>query len=204
MRNLKKILCLALVLSMVLAGVSGAAYKDYADADEITRNAAAMVAETIAEVAGMTLTVASESGNAPALILEIGSFDTDRSYSFSMDGQTLRLKASDSTTLYFAAEAVLKTWLTPDFGLRTEGVLSLDDRRVSELNGVTTRLDTSIRVLSQNVRNALVLLALSPVGSSAPIFTQMLGEDEGLSSAINSICILISVVINVVLLTVVL
>ena len=57
---------------------------------------------------------------------------------------------------------------------------------------------------SQDIRNALVLLALSPVGSSAPIFTQMLGEDEGLSSAVNSICILISVVINVVLLTVVL
>ena len=125
-----------------------------ADADEITRNAAAMVAETIAEVAGMTLTVASESGNAPALILEIGSFDTDRSYSFSMDGQSLRLKASDSTTLYFAAEAVLEAWLTPDFGLRTEGVLSLADNRVSELNGLTTRQDTSIRVLSQNLRCA--------------------------------------------------
>ncbi|MBR6556808.1 MAG: hypothetical protein IKT60_05180, partial [Clostridia bacterium] len=37
MRNLKKILCLALVLCMVLAVVSGAAYKDYADADEITK-----------------------------------------------------------------------------------------------------------------------------------------------------------------------
>ena len=57
---------------------------------------------------------------------------------------------------------------------------------------------------SQDIRNALVLLALSPVGSSAPIFTQMLGEDEGLASACNSICILISIVINVVLLTVVL
>ena len=57
---------------------------------------------------------------------------------------------------------------------------------------------------SQDIRNALVLLALSPVGSSAPIFTQMLGEDEGLASAVNSICILISVVINVILLTVLL
>lgn len=57
---------------------------------------------------------------------------------------------------------------------------------------------------AQDIRNALVLLALSPVGSSAPIFTQMLGEDEGLASAINSICILISVVLNVVLLAVLL
>lgn len=57
---------------------------------------------------------------------------------------------------------------------------------------------------SQDIRNALVLLGLSPIGSSAPIFTRMLGEDEGLASAVNSICILISVVINVILLTVVL
>ena len=57
---------------------------------------------------------------------------------------------------------------------------------------------------SRDIRNALVLLGLSPIGSSAPIFTQMLGEDEGLASAVNSICILISVVINVVLLTAVL
>lgn len=56
----------------------------------------------------------------------------------------------------------------------------------------------------EDIRNALVLLALSPVGSSAPIFTQMLGEDEGLASAINSICILISVVLNVILLAVLL
>ena len=31
MRNLKKILCLALVLSMVLAVISGAAYTNYTD-----------------------------------------------------------------------------------------------------------------------------------------------------------------------------
>ena len=36
MRNLKKILCLALVLSMVLAVVSGAAYTNYADDAELT------------------------------------------------------------------------------------------------------------------------------------------------------------------------
>lgn len=57
---------------------------------------------------------------------------------------------------------------------------------------------------SLEIRSALVLLAFSPVGSSAPIFTAMLGEDEGLASAVNSICILISIVINVILLTVVL
>lgn len=57
---------------------------------------------------------------------------------------------------------------------------------------------------TQEIRNTLVLLAFSPVGSSAPIFTQLLGEDEGLASAINSICILVSIAIMVVLLPVLL
>ena len=57
---------------------------------------------------------------------------------------------------------------------------------------------------SGEIRSALVFLAFSPVGAAAPIFTRLLGEDEGLASAINSICILISVIINVILLTVLL
>ena len=129
-----------------------------ADADEITRNAAAMMAEAVKEKAGMTLAVVSadeaEAVNAPVLSLGIRSFESERSYAFTAEEQTLRLEASDSTTLYFAAEAVLEAWLTPDFGLRTAGVLSLDERRVAELNGLTTRQDTSIRVLTQNMRSS--------------------------------------------------
>ncbi len=54
------------------------------------------------------------------------------------------------------------------------------------------------------VRQALVLLAFSPIGSAVPPFTAELGGDAGLSSAINSMAILISIVINVILLTVLL
>ncbi len=54
------------------------------------------------------------------------------------------------------------------------------------------------------VRQALVLLAFSPIGSAVPPFTAELGGDVGLSSAINSMAILIGIVINVVLLTVML
>lgn len=57
---------------------------------------------------------------------------------------------------------------------------------------------------SGEIRSTLVFLAFSPVGASAPIFTALLGEDEGLASAINSICILISVIMNVILITVLL
>ena len=57
---------------------------------------------------------------------------------------------------------------------------------------------------SHEIRSALVLLAFSPLGSSIPIFTAQLKEDVGLSSAINSVCILISIVINVILLIVLL
>lgn len=45
------------------------------------------------------------------------------------------------------------------------------------------------------VRQALVILCLSPIPSIAPAFTGELGEDIGLASAINSFAIVIIVLI---------
>ena len=58
--------------------------------------------------------------------------------------------------------------------------------------------------LPLEVRQPLLILAFSPIGSAVPPFTAELKGDVGLSSAINSMAILISVVINVVLLSVIL
>lgn len=55
---------------------------------------------------------------------------------------------------------------------------------------------------SAEVRKAVVLLVFSPVGSAVPAFTEKLREDVGLSSAINSISIICSVVIMVTLLAI--
>ncbi len=44
------------------------------------------------------------------------------------------------------------------------------------------------------VRQALVILAFSPIGSAVPPFTRELGGDVGLSSAVNSIAIICSIV----------
>ena len=54
------------------------------------------------------------------------------------------------------------------------------------------------------VRQALVILAFAPIGSSVPGFTGEMKGDVGLSSALNSICMVISIVIIVVLLLVML
>ena len=54
------------------------------------------------------------------------------------------------------------------------------------------------------IRQALVILAFSPIGAVVPPFTGELGGDVGLSSAVNSMAILCSIVINVVLLSVLL
>lgn len=54
------------------------------------------------------------------------------------------------------------------------------------------------------MRQALVILALSPIGSAVPAFTAELKNDAGLSSAINSISIVISIVAITSLLTVML
>ncbi len=54
------------------------------------------------------------------------------------------------------------------------------------------------------VRQALVLLCFSPIGAATPAFTGQLRSDVGLSSAINSICIICSIVIMTGLLTILL
>ena len=54
------------------------------------------------------------------------------------------------------------------------------------------------------IRQALVILAFSPISSSVPGFTGEMKGDEGLSSALNSISIVISIVITVVFLSIML
>ena len=50
------------------------------------------------------------------------------------------------------------------------------------------------------IRKTLTLLAFAPIGAAVPAFTAELGADTGLSSAVNSICIVCSIVIMTVLL----
>lgn len=57
---------------------------------------------------------------------------------------------------------------------------------------------------SLEIRQALVILFFSPIGSAVPPFTRELKGDVGLSSALNSICIVCSIVIIVTLLSVML
>ena len=57
---------------------------------------------------------------------------------------------------------------------------------------------------SPEIRRTLVILMFAPIGVAVPVFTAELGEDAGLSSAINSMSIVISIVIMVTLLTVML
>ena len=54
------------------------------------------------------------------------------------------------------------------------------------------------------VRQALVILAFSPIGSAVPGFTEQLKGDVGLSSALNSFAMVISITIMVILLLVML
>lgn len=57
---------------------------------------------------------------------------------------------------------------------------------------------------SQEVRQTLVILVLSPISSAVPAFTGELKGNVGLSSAMNSISIVISIVIIVTMLTIML
>ncbi len=53
---------------------------------------------------------------------------------------------------------------------------------------------------AEEVRQALVILCFAPISTAVPAFTAELGEDAGLSSAVNSISLVVSVVVIVALL----
>lgn len=53
---------------------------------------------------------------------------------------------------------------------------------------------------SLEIRQALVILCFAPIGTAAPPFTREMGGDTGLSSAINSLAIVCSIVLMVTLL----
>lgn len=123
------------------------------DADDMTRKAADTVVALFKEKTGLELSVsAGDDSAAHGIFLGIDDFDRERCYSLSVADAALYLTASDSTTLYFAAEAVTKSWLDPAAGCVAEGQVLLYDTTVDMLKGVTTRLDNSIRILSQNMR----------------------------------------------------
>lgn len=70
--------------------------------------------------------------------------------------------------------------------------------------GIATVLSLGFYFLlpfSQEIRQTLVLLAFSPISASVPGFTRELGEDAGLSSTVNSVCIVISIIVMVTLLS---
>ena len=90
--------------------------------------------------------------------------------------------------------------------------LSADRRQLSQLARILL-LRYSVAVLlalsfyfllpfSLEIRKTLVLLCFSPIPSMAPAFTAELGEDVGLSSAISSLSIVISMVLFITVLTV--
>lgn len=58
--------------------------------------------------------------------------------------------------------------------------------------------------LELEARTALMILAFSPIGSAVPAFTEEMGSDAGLSSALNSISILCSIVFMVSILVIML
>ena len=124
-----------------------------ANADDLTRQAADMVASLFKEKAGLELEIAEgDEAVSHGIFLGTEAFDGERGFAVTVDGADLCLTASDSTTLYFAAEAVAGAWLDPAAGCVADGQVLLYDTTVSLLGGVTTRLDCSIRILTQNMR----------------------------------------------------
>lgn len=72
--------------------------------------------------------------------------------------------------------------------------------------GAALVLATVFYILPWNTatRTTLMVLAFAPIGSAVPAFTEELGEDAGLSAAINSVSIICSIIFIISILTVML
>ncbi len=131
-----------------------------AEADETTQKTAAALAAALKEKAGLELTVVTDAEEPIAHELVLGhtnradSTAAEGGYELFQSGEALYIDAEDPITLYYAVQAILDAWLTPDFGLANAGVVTLLESRVADLNGLATKRDTSIKVLSQNLRCA--------------------------------------------------
>jgi endonuclease/exonuclease/phosphatase family metal-dependent hydrolase len=127
------------------------------DAHETTRKAADLAVEIIREEVGLTLTVGEgddQSHDRPAILLATVTDYAEKSYTVKRTGSALQILASDPTTLYFAVEAVLNKWLAPEAGMVKDGAAIMTDAFAATLNGLPLRSETTIKVLSQNLRYA--------------------------------------------------
>ena len=124
-----------------------------ADADEITRNAADILAAAFKDRAGLELAITADGSAAThGIYLETRDFDEARRFEVSVAETAVHVAASDPTTLYFAVEAIAEAWLDPTANCLSDGAVLLFDKTVENLNTLTTRLDHSIRVITQNMR----------------------------------------------------
>lgn len=151
-----------------------------AHADEVIRKTADMVAATIREKVGLTLTVVTDTEPSQGGEIVLGATnraDTNGEMGWAafLGENAIHIDSGDSITLYYAAEAVLEAWLTPDFGLAEAEVATLPLHRINELNGLTTRRDHAIKILSQNLRCADDPNG-NAVGDRMPRFRQLVME----------------------------
>ena len=125
--------------------------------DTMVGRTAHMMAETIRDKTGLELAIITDDQAPTAYEITLGQTNraeitAENGYSLAVIGDSIHLNAEDSLTLYLAAEAILETWLTTDFGLTQTGVISLSEDRVIDLNNLETRRDNSIKIMTQNLR----------------------------------------------------
>ena len=123
-------------------------------ADSTTRAAVYMMADAFREKAGLELAIVDpEDGTeAKGIYLEVGEVDEARGHRMTVQEGAVTITATDPEALYFGAEAVLEAWLAPELNCVGEGTVYVDDLLAADFTAAITRLDNSIRILTQNVR----------------------------------------------------
>ena len=126
-------------------------------ADDTVRKAADALATALKEKAGLELAVVTDTeahADGEIVLGHTNRNDTaaiEKGYAVGMTDKSLHLDAADSLDLYFSVLAVTEAWLTADFGLTDSGVVTLPESRIADINGLSTKRDHSIKILTQNL-----------------------------------------------------
>ena len=134
--------------------------------DSLTTKAALHVKNALCEATGKEINIKTDfvknGEEVPAKEIIIGKTSRDLAlgskqlaegeYFIGIEDEKIVINAYDSTLLYFAVQSIVDAWLVPDVGIKEDGVVVMNSEICHQINGLSTALDSTITVLSQNLR----------------------------------------------------
>lgn len=134
--------------------------------DSITTKAALLIKNALCEATGKEINIKTDyvknGDEAPKKEIVVGKNSRDLAlnskiyaegeYHIGIEDERIVIDAYDTELLYFAVQMIADTWLQSGVGIQNDGAVIMNPKICARLNGQPTALDSTITVISQNLR----------------------------------------------------